>query len=171
MFQYWNRASLRGRWWNSRLVKPIRTEEGHGHYKDTGKKSGYVLYKKDDTSFGRHAFSNSPIFYAIHYILSSGGFASSCFRPSRTVSPILDALGRHVCCWSLDNLTTSFTHRRQCKYLLHFVPPLHGTVVVVSSHMRCMLHVISVICYLMRICVCTSYYCELVVRLGAQLHC
>jgi hypothetical protein len=28
--------------------------------------------------------------------------------------------------------------------------------------------VISVICYLMRICVCTSYYCELVVGLRAQ---
>jgi hypothetical protein len=31
-----------------------------------------------------------------------------------------------------------------------------------------MLHVISVICYLMRICVYTSYYCELVVGLRAQ---
>jgi hypothetical protein len=35
-------------------------------------------------------------------------------------------------------------------------------------HMRSMLHVISVICYLMRICVWTSYYCELVVGLREQ---
>ena len=34
--------------------------------------------------------------------------------------------------------------------------------------MRSMLHVISVVCYLMRICVCTSYYCGLVVGLRAR---
>jgi hypothetical protein len=28
-------------------------------------------------------------------------------------------------------------------------------------HMRSMLHVISVICYLTHICICTSYYCEI----------
>jgi hypothetical protein len=34
---------------------------------------------------GRHAFLNSPIFYVIHYILSSGGFTASSFRASRKV--------------------------------------------------------------------------------------
>ena len=29
---------------------------------------------------GRHSFSNRPIFYVICYILSSGGFAASCFK-------------------------------------------------------------------------------------------
>ena len=37
-------------------------------------------------------------------------------------------------------------------------------------HMRSMLHVISVICYLTRICICTSYYCELVVGLRTQFY-
>jgi hypothetical protein len=67
-------------------------------------------------------WSNIPIFYVVYYILISGGFTSSCFRPSRTVSPILDDLDRHVWCWRFDNLTTSFTHWRQCGDLLHFVP-------------------------------------------------
>ena len=44
---------------------------------------------------GRREFPNSP-FYVMYYILISGGFGTSCVRPSRTVSPILDALGRHV---------------------------------------------------------------------------
>ena len=29
---------------------------------------------------GRRALSNSPIFYVIYYILSSGGFAAACSR-------------------------------------------------------------------------------------------
>jgi hypothetical protein len=37
-------------------------------------------------------------------------------------------------------------------------------------YMRSMLHVISVICYLTRICICTSYYCELVVGLRTQFY-
>jgi hypothetical protein len=37
-------------------------------------------------------------------------------------------------------------------------------------HMWSMVHVISVICYLMCICICTSYYCELVVGLRAQFY-
>ena len=45
------------------------------------------------------------------YVLSpmlSGVFVASCFRPSRTVPRMLDALVRHVQCWSFDYLTTSF---------------------------------------------------------------
>ncbi len=37
-------------------------------------------------------------------------------------------------------------------------------------HMRSMLHVISVICYLTCICICTSYYCEMVVGLRTQFY-
>jgi hypothetical protein len=37
-------------------------------------------------------------------------------------------------------------------------------------HMRSMLHDISVICYLTRICICTSYYCEMVVGLRVQIY-
>jgi hypothetical protein len=37
-------------------------------------------------------------------------------------------------------------------------------------NMWSMLHVISVIYYLTRICICTSYYCELVVGLRAQFY-
>ncbi len=42
---------------------------------------------------------------------------------------------------------------------------VHGTL---SG--RGVLHVISVICYLTCICSCTSYSCEMVVGLGADLH-
>jgi len=34
------------------------------------------------------------------------GFTTGCVRPSRTVSPILDTMGRHVPCSSCDNLMT-----------------------------------------------------------------
>ena len=37
-------------------------------------------------------------------------------------------------------------------------------------HMWSMLHVISVICYLTRICICRSYYCEMVVGPRAQVY-
>jgi hypothetical protein len=36
---------------------------------------------------GRHALLNDPIYYVIPYILSGGGFTTSCFRPSRTKTP------------------------------------------------------------------------------------
>jgi hypothetical protein len=131
---------------------------------------------------GRHEFPNNP-FYVIskYYILISGGFSTACVRPSRTVLPILDTLVRHVHCWSFDNLTTSFTHWRQwrtCFTSLHH--GLHGAVGMVSYE-----HVVFVTCcfcfmfrfrvsrvvsdmLLMCICVCTSYYCELVVGLRTQ---
>ncbi len=47
---------------------------------------------------------NSPL--CLYYILCSGSFAAACERPSRTVAPILDALGRHVRCSGFDNPST-----------------------------------------------------------------
>ena len=47
---------------------------------------------------------------------------------------------------------------------------LHGTVGRCLMYIRSMLHVISVICYSMRICICTSYYCKLVVGLRSQFY-
>jgi hypothetical protein len=64
-------------------------------------------------------------FYVIYYILSSGGFTTVWVRPSRTVSPILDDLGRHVWFSSFDNSTTSSCHfhkLKSVKGLLHLVP-------------------------------------------------
>ena len=43
----------------------------------------------------RRAGSNSPIFYVIYYILSSGGFAATCERPSRT-APDPRCPGQHA---------------------------------------------------------------------------
>jgi hypothetical protein len=48
---------------------------------------------------------NNPV-YVIYYILCSGSFAAAFVRQSRTVSPILDALDRHVRCSSFDNPST-----------------------------------------------------------------
>ena len=85
----------------------------------------------------RRVCSNRPIFYVIYYIENSGGFTESYFRPSWTVTPILETLDRHVrCCGFDNNLTTSSTH--------------------------------CVICFLMHICVCTSYYHDVVVGLRTQ---
>ena len=43
----------------------------------------------------RRVGSNSPIFYVIYYILSSGGFTEACVRPSRT-TPDPRCPGQHV---------------------------------------------------------------------------
>ena len=67
-------------------------------------------------------------------------------RPSGTVSPIFDDLGRHGRCWSFDKLTTSSTHWRQCGGCTSFHHGLHGTGGMVSWHMWSMLYVIPVIC-------------------------
>ena len=80
--------------------------------------------------------------------------------------PILDALVRHVC-----------VEVRQLDDLLHTMKTMEGSDVPRSDtdsteklvrclmHMWSILYVISVICYLMCICVYTSYHCELVVGL------
>ncbi len=68
---------------------------------------------------------------------------------SRTVSPILDALDRHVFCWSFDNLTTSFTHCRQWRdCYTSFRHLLHGALGMVSySHT---VYVTMYFCYMFR---------------------
>ncbi len=71
---------------------------------------------------GRHTFLNSPIFYVVYYILNSGGFGTSCFRPSGTLPPEPRVSGQKRTLLKFRQLTTSFTHWRQCGDLLHFVP-------------------------------------------------
>ncbi len=46
------------------------------------------------------------VLYVLYYILRSGSFAAAWERPSRTVAPILDDLGRHVRCSVFDNPST-----------------------------------------------------------------
>ena len=94
-------------------------------------------------NLGRRAFSNSHIFMLYIIYWSVGVSLHHVSRPSGSVSPILDALGRHGRCWSFDNLTTSSTHWRQCGgCCTSFHHGLHGTVEMVSCA-----HAVYVICY------------------------
>jgi hypothetical protein len=45
--------------------------------------------------------------FVLYYIMHSGSFVAACGRLSRTVAPILDALGRQVLCSGFDSPSTS----------------------------------------------------------------
>ena len=62
---------------------------------------------------GRRALLNDPIYYVIPYILSGGGFTTSCFRPSRTKTPN----PRSSMSW-----TDTYVVEVSTTDLLHFVP-------------------------------------------------
>ena len=61
-------------------------------------------FSQDDTGF------RTSFFYVIYYILSSGGFAAACARQSRTVAPILDALGSARALFRLRQPVDLVTH-------------------------------------------------------------
>ena len=73
---------------------------GAGEGKRNSRARAVETFSQDDAS------SKQPWVYVIYYILSSGGFAAACARQSRTVTPILDTLDRHVRCSSFDNPST-----------------------------------------------------------------
>ena len=54
-----------------------------------------------------------PHVYVLYYPLSSGGFAAACFRPSRKVPSILDALGSARALFRLRRPVDLFTHQRR----------------------------------------------------------
>ncbi len=111
------------------------------------------------------------IFYVVYYILNSGGFVVSCFRPSWTVS-------RDSMSWT-DTYTVEVSTTDD---LFHTLKTMWGPVSLRSvtdsteqlvwglMHLWSMLHVISVMCCLNRISTCTSYYCELVVGRRTQFY-
>ena len=121
---------------------------------------------------GRHTLLNNPIFYVVYYILISGVFAASCFKPGGKGVP------RSSRPWA-ETYAVEFSTTDD---LFHTLKTMWGPVTLRSvtdsteqlvwclMHMRSMLHDISVICYLRRICICTSYYCELVVGLRTQFY-
>jgi hypothetical protein len=85
--------------------------------------------------------------------------------------PSLETLVRHVRCWSFDKWRPlSHTEDSVGTCWTSFRHGLHGTVGMVSYT-----HVVYVTCYfcyvfLIRICIFTSYYCELVVGLRSQFY-
>jgi hypothetical protein len=121
---------------------------------------------------GRNAFSKIPI--SLCYMLYFEQWGVSLYhasRPPRTGSPILDVLGRQV------HVEVSTTWRPLSHTEDNVGTPtpcsvLHEQLVWCPRlmHIRSMLYVISVICYLMSriMCVCTPYNDELVVGLRSQ---
>jgi hypothetical protein len=59
---------------------------------------------------GRHALSNSPIFYVICYILSSGGFAASCFKTIGNGVPRASMPWAETCALKFRHLNDLLTH-------------------------------------------------------------
>jgi hypothetical protein len=76
---------------------------GGGKRKSKGTSAGSVFA-------GRHSLLNRPIFYVVYYILISGGFTTSCIRPSRTVPPESRDPGQTRTVLKFRQMTTSFTH-------------------------------------------------------------
>jgi hypothetical protein len=86
-----------------RLWMVLLDGSGGGKRRRQGTSAGSVFA-------GRRALLNSPIFYVVYYILSSGGFVASYFRPSRTVPPEPRGPGQTRTLLKFRQLTTSFTH-------------------------------------------------------------
>jgi hypothetical protein len=97
---------------------------------------------------------NSPIFYVVYYILISGVFSASCFKPGGKGVP------RSSRTWT-DTYDVEVSTTDD---LFHVLKTMWGPAALLSTtdsteqlvwcliHMWSMLHVISVICYLTRIC-------------------
>ena len=71
---------------------------------------------------GRRESPNSPFFYVIYYILSSGSFAASSFRASRKV-PSTSTPWADVSLFKCRQLDDLFHTLKTVKGLLHLVPP------------------------------------------------
>jgi hypothetical protein len=120
---------------------------------------------------GRHTVLNSPIFYVIYYILSSGGslhhVSGHRERRPRSSMPWPDTYVVEV------STTDDLFHTLKTMWgptALRSTTDSTEQLVWCLRHMRSMLHVISVVCYLIRISTCTTYYCELVVGLRVQFY-
>ncbi len=96
---------------------------------------------------------NNPV-YVIYYILCSGGISAGYTRQSRTVTPILDVLDRHVLCF----------RSRQPVDLVHVLKTVKGLLILVpprtprNSGYDVYADVFYVvICYMSVICICLLY--------------
>ncbi len=133
--------------------------------------------RRQDTSTGlvfagRRTFLKSPIFYVVYIYIEQWGF--HWFM----IQTITDGTPRDWRTWS-DTYDVEVSTTDD---LFHTLKTMWGPVVLRSVtdsteqlawcliHIVSMLHVISVIYYLTRICIWTSYYCELVVGLRVQFY-
>jgi len=129
-----------------------------------------VRYSSDQVSTLRFNLPTGlPEFLCI--ILPSQTIVNGTLR-SGTVPPILESLDRpetHVllCFRQPDDLPQHTNENVRISYT-SFRHDSTEQVVRCLVQIRSMLHVISVICYSIRICVCRSYDCEKVVGLGTQ---
>ncbi len=108
-------------------------ERGSG---DGRSPSAWFVFSLDNASFRTTLFMVYIIYWAVEVSLQ---YLQTIVKGP----PVRDALGRHVLCWSFDNLTTSSTQWRQWRGLYtSFRHGLHGAVGMVFY-----VHVVYVKCY------------------------
>ena len=113
-----------------------------------GRGRGSVRASPAESFFtGLRALSNSPIFYVIYYMLSSGGFATACFRPSGKV-PSTSMPWADTCDVQASTIRRPVLHTEDSEgdAVPRSVTDSTEQWVWCFMHMRYMLYVISVIC-------------------------